>query len=52
MASHATPVIPAQKVLTERDTRVILADLITVVIREEHVGREATLRRVGVCSEA
>lgn len=33
---------------TEGDARVLLADLVTVVIGEEHVGRQATLGSVGV----
>ena len=34
--------------LTERDARVLLADLFPVVVGEEHVCRETTLGRVGV----
>lgn len=37
--------------LTERDTRVLLADLFPVVVGEEHVCRETTLGRVGVWDE-
>lgn len=34
--------------LTERDTRVLLADLVTVVVGEEHVRGQTTLGSVGV----
>jgi hypothetical protein len=34
--------------LTERDTRVLLTDVLTLLVGEEHVGGEATLRGVGV----
>jgi len=37
--------------LTERDARVLLADLFPIVIGEEHVCRETTLGRVGVWDE-
>lgn len=33
---------------TEGDTRVLLTDLVTVVVCEEHVGGQATLGSVGV----
>lgn len=36
--------------LTEADTGVLLANLVTVVVGEEHVGRETTLGGVGVWS--
>ena len=38
--------------LTEADARVLLADLVAVVVGEEHVGRETTLGGVGVCDES
>jgi hypothetical protein len=34
--------------LTELDTGVVLADLVTLLVGKEHVGRETTLGRVGV----
>lgn len=34
--------------LTERDAGVLLANLVTVVVGEEHVGGQATLGGVGV----
>lgn len=34
--------------LTEADAGVLLANLVTVVIGEEHVGGQTTLGRVGV----
>lgn len=37
--------------LTERDARVLLADLFPVVVGEEHVCRETALGRVGVWDE-
>ena len=33
---------------TEADARVFLSHIVTLLIREEHVGRQTTLRRVGV----
>lgn len=33
---------------TEGDARVLFADLVTVVVGEEHVGRQATLGSIGV----
>jgi hypothetical protein len=33
---------------TEADARVLITDILTLLIREEHVGRETTLGRVGV----
>jgi hypothetical protein len=33
---------------TELDAGVVLADLVTLLVGEEHVGREATLRLVRV----
>jgi hypothetical protein len=38
--------------LTEADAGVLLADLVAVVVGEEHVGRETTLGGVGVCDES
>jgi hypothetical protein len=35
--------------LTELDARVLLADLVTLVVGEEHVCRETALGHVGVC---
>ena len=35
--------------LTELDAGVVLADLLTLLVGEEHVCRETTLGRVGVC---
>lgn len=35
--------------LTELDTGVFLADLVALVVGEEHVGGKSTLGRVGVC---
>lgn len=35
--------------LTEGDAGVLLANLVTVFVGEEHVSRETTLGRVGVC---
>lgn len=43
-------IILARFGLTELDTRVLLTDLLTLLVREEHVGRETTLGRVGVCT--
>lgn len=37
-----------KKKRTERDARGLLANLLPVVIGEEHVGRETTLGGVGV----
>lgn len=37
-----------RKGLTEGDAGVLLANLVTVVVGEEHVGRQATLGSVGV----
>jgi hypothetical protein len=37
--------------LTELDTGVVLADLLALLVGEEHVGRETTLGRVGIYSE-
>lgn len=34
--------------LTEGNTRVLLANVLTLLVGEEHVGRETTLGRVGV----
>lgn len=34
--------------LTERDTRVLLTDVLALLVGEEHVGRKTTLGRVGV----
>ena len=34
---------------TELDAWVVLADLVALLVGEEHVGGKATLRRVGVC---
>lgn len=45
---HGSVASGAEQVLTERDARVILADLVAVVVGEEHVGRQATLGRVGI----
>lgn len=33
---------------TEADARVLITDILTLLVREEHVGRETTLGRVGV----
>jgi hypothetical protein len=33
---------------TEADTGVLITDILTLLVREEHVGRETTLGRVGV----
>jgi len=33
---------------TELDAGVVLADLVTLLVGEEHVGRETTLRLVGI----
>jgi len=35
--------------LTKLDAWVVLADLLALLVREEHVGGQATLRRVGIC---
>ena len=35
--------------LTELDAGVLLADLVTLLVGEEHVGRETALGGVGVC---
>jgi hypothetical protein len=40
----------SEKRLTELDTGVVLADLVTLLVGKEHVGRETTLGRVGVCN--
>lgn len=37
------------RILTERDTGVLLANLVTVVVGEEHVRGQAALGSVGVC---
>jgi hypothetical protein len=42
----------SEKRLTEFDTGVVLADLVTLLVGKEHVGRETTLGRVGVCNES
>jgi hypothetical protein len=42
----------SEKRLTELDTGVVLADLVTLLVGKEHVGRETTLGRVGVCNES
>ena len=34
---------------TEGDAWVLVADVLTLLVGEEHVGRETTLWRVGVC---
>jgi hypothetical protein len=36
--------------LTELDAGVLLADLVALLVGEEHVGGETTLGRVGVCN--
>jgi hypothetical protein len=33
---------------TEADAWVLITDILTLLVREEHVGRETTLGRVGV----
>jgi len=37
---------------TEADARVLLTNVLALLIGEEHVGREATLGRVGICEIA
>jgi hypothetical protein len=39
----------AERMRTEADAWVFLANSITLIVGEEHVGRETTLGRVGVC---
>jgi hypothetical protein len=39
-----------EKVHTERDSGVLLADVVALLLGEEHVRGETTLRRVWVCS--
>lgn len=41
--------MPGWEALTEGDAGVLLANLVAVVVGEEHVGRQSTLGRVGVC---
>lgn len=36
--------------LTELDAGVLLADLVALLVGEEHVGGETTLGRVGICN--
>jgi hypothetical protein len=38
--------------LTELDAGVVLANLLALVVGEEHVGGETALGSIGVCSEA
>lgn len=35
--------------LTERDAGVLVANILTLLVGEEHVGREATLWGIGIC---
>lgn len=39
----------AMSLLTEADARVLLADVLALLVGEEHVGRETPLGSVGVC---
>ena len=38
----------AQKILTEADAGIFLADRLTLVVGEEHVGRETSLGGIGI----
>jgi predicted ATPase len=35
---------------TEADTWVLLTNIVTLIVGEEHVGRETTLGGIGVCA--
>lgn len=35
--------------LAERDAGVLLTDIVTLLVRKEHVGGKTTLGRVGIC---
>lgn len=45
-----TPVANAfRESRTERDTRVLLTDILTIVVGEEHVCGQTALGRIGIC---